>query len=210
MCSGPALDARAFFVARSPSHAPAAHVRLRLEKWSYVGGEVVQGMVEVHAFQPFVATGVFVRIEGYEFAKFQEEHVHPPDDQGHRHREIRTYDDRHEFFCEHINVFPHAGAVSPGVMTFPFSYQLPPNLPGTFYEQGGNWDPKVASGYLGEIIYFIQGKVECAGMPAAKEEVRFIVNERSDRALQPSFSQNKKSFLTAKVARKPGCAVPLR
>ncbi len=35
-------------------------------------------------------------------------------------------------------------------------------------------------------------------MPDAKEEVRFIVNERQDRALEPSFSQNSKSFMMVK------------
>lgn len=147
---------------------------------------------------PFFAQGVFVKIEGYEFAKFQQVHEHPPDEQGHRKREVHVREDRHEFFCEKINVFPHAGQVLPGVTQFQFSYVLPPNLPGTFYEQGGNWDHHHATGYLGEIIYYIQAKVDVHGMSDCKEEVKFIINERQDRALEPSFSQNSKTFAFVK------------
>lgn len=44
----------------------------------------------MHAFQPFFAQGVFVKIEGYEFAKFQQVHEHPPDEHGHRKREVHV------------------------------------------------------------------------------------------------------------------------
>lgn len=72
------------------------------------------------------------------------------------------------------------------------------NLPGTFFDEGGNWDHHVATGWLGEIIYYIQAKVEGAGTHDIKEEIRFVVNERSDRELKPSYSENKKSFMMVK------------
>jgi hypothetical protein len=77
--------------------------------------------------------------------------------------------------------------------------QLPPNLPGAFHDEGGNWDHHSATGWLGEIIYFIEAKVESAGFQQPlREELRFVVNERSDRELAPSYAENKKTFLTAK------------
>jgi len=175
-----------------------AYVRLRLDKLSYVGGDVVQGTVEMQALGSFVAQGVFVKIEGYETAKFQEVHQHPPDQEGHRKRDVHLREDRHEFFCQTLNVFPHAGPVSPGLLSFPFQYKLPENLPGTYFEEGGDWSHHVASGYLGEIIYYIQARVEVQGMPDALDEQRFIVNEKSVRDLQPSYAENSKTFMFTK------------
>jgi hypothetical protein len=64
---------------------------------------------------------------------------------------------------------------------------------------GGNWDHHSATGWLGEIIYFIEAKVESAGFQQPlREELRFVVNERSNRELAPSYAENKKTFLTAK------------
>jgi hypothetical protein len=132
-------------------------------------------------------------------AKFQEVHLEQPDANGHRHRTVHLREDHHEFFCQKINVYPHSGMVNPGVLTFPFSYQLPPNLPGAFHDEGGNWDHHSATGWLGEIIYFIEAKVESAGFQQPlREELRFVVNERSDRELAPSYAENKKTFLTSK------------
>jgi hypothetical protein len=90
----------------------------------------VNGFVDVHTFRPLIATGVWVKVEGHETAKFQEVTEDPPNDQGHRHRHVHLREDHHEFFCQEFNLFPHAGTLNPGVVSFPFSYQLPPNLPG--------------------------------------------------------------------------------
>ena len=173
--------------------------KLRLERYSYVGGEVINGFVDLHTFQPFVATGVWVKIEGYETAKFQEVHLEQPDSNGHRHRTVHLREDHHEFFCQKINVYQNAGSVNPGVLSFPFSYQLPPDLPGSFFEEGGCWDHHTATGYLGEIMYVIEAKVESAGFQQPiREELKFVVNERANRDLAPSYAENKKSFMTAK------------
>jgi hypothetical protein len=70
---------------------------------------------------------------------------------------------------------------------------------GSFFDQGGNWDHHVANGYLGEIMYVIEAKLEGAGVPeSVREELRFVINERSDRELKPSYSENKKSFMFTK------------
>lgn len=86
-----------------------------------------------------------------------------------------------------------------GTLSFPFQYKLPDNLPGAFFEEGGCWDHHTATGYLGEIMYLIEAKVESAGFQEPmREELRFVVNERSDRELAPSYAENRKTFLTAK------------
>ena len=97
---------------------------------------MVSGYVDLHTFSSFIATGVWVKIEGYETAKFQEVQTEQPDANGHRHRHVHLREDHHEFFCQKINVYPHSGTVAPGLLTFPFSYQLPPNLPGAFHDEG--------------------------------------------------------------------------
>ena len=48
------------------NHGFPGVVKLRLDRFSYVGGEVVSGYVDLHTFSSFIATGVIVKIEGYE------------------------------------------------------------------------------------------------------------------------------------------------
>lgn len=40
--------------------------------------------MDLHTVVPFIATGVSVKIEGYETAKFQEVHFDPPDNNNNR------------------------------------------------------------------------------------------------------------------------------
>lgn len=163
---------------------------------SYVGGEVINGTVIMSCVQPFFAKGVFVKLEGYESCKFQEVHTRREGD--HTHRDVHVRQDRNEFFCVNLNVYAQQGLVQPGQYQFPFTYKLPDVLPGTYWEEGGDWSHHLATGYAAEIIYFAEVRVESDRGVAAREEVRFVVNEKSDRALAPSYASNSKTFAFTK------------
>ncbi len=59
---------------------------------------MISGYVDLHTYSSFLATGVWVKIEGYETAKFQEVITEPPDANGHRHRHVHLREDHHEVF----------------------------------------------------------------------------------------------------------------
>jgi len=101
-----------------------------------------------------------------------------------------------EFFCDHIKVYPHEGAVPIGQHSFPFTYQLPPSLPGTFNEKGGHW--KNGTGYVAEVFYFAQAKIDVKFKHDLKRKVPLVINERFDQFVQPSYGENHKSFLLTK------------
>jgi len=97
------------------------------------------------------------------------------------------------FFCDHIPVYPHNGLVQQGEYHFPFKYQLPASLPGTFYERGGSFGN--GTGYRAEIIYFAKAKIDVAFKHDLKRKINFVVNEKFDQYVQPSFGENSKTFM---------------
>jgi len=175
---------------------------VNLSRFSYIGGDIVQGSVHLSCIVPFSARGVVVKIKGYERASWEETHTknqegRPPE------TIIDTHKEQTEFFCERIRVYPYEGLVQQGEYDFPFSYQLPPSLPGTYCEKGGHWGN--GTGFLGEIIYFAKAKIDVVFKHDLKSKVCFVVNEKFNNLLQPSYGENSKTFLltsgrlTAKV-----------
>jgi len=143
-----------------------------------------------------------VKIKGFERASWEENRT--KNEEGRAPQTyIHTYKEQAEFFCERIRVYPFEGSIPPGEYDYPFSYQLPPSLPGTYCEKGGHWGN--GSGFLGEIIYFAKAKIDVVFKHDLKNKVCFVVNEKFDKLLQPSFGENSKTFLltsgrlTAKV-----------
>jgi hypothetical protein len=175
-------------------------IDLALSRYSYVGGDRVEGTVHLHCEVPFTAKGVLVKVRGYELAsweewKTREKHVgegRPPEQE----RYLHVHKESKEFFKDSIRVYPHTGVVQPGEYNFPFAYQLPASLPGTFYEHGGSWNH--GTGYIAEIIYFAKAKIDVQFKHDLKKKVNFVINEKFDQSVQPSFSQNSKTFLFTK------------
>jgi hypothetical protein len=173
-------------------------ITLQLNNHSFVGGDAVSGVVHLNCMVPFEAKGVVVKIKGYELAEWEEwktEQVREGD-QVKTERKLEVHKQSKEFFCDHIHVYPHSGVVQQGQYQFPFQYQLPPSLPGTFYEKGGHFGQ--GTGYRAEIIYFAKAKIDVRFKHDLKQKVNFVVNEKFDKMLQPSFAENSKTFMFTK------------
>jgi len=171
-------------------------INVVLDRISYVGGDIVQGTVFLKCEVPFTAKGVLVKIKGHEKASWEEwkqrqtQEGQPPERYIHVHKESK------EFFKDHIRVYPYEGVVQPGEYSFPFQYQLPPTLPGTYCESHGNWGH--GDSFLAEVIYFAKAKIDVVFKNDLKKKQHFVINERFDKALQPSYGENSKTFLLAK------------
>ena len=78
-------------------------------------------------------------------------------------------------------------------MQFPFQYKLPDNLPGVFSIRHG--EEGSGDAYRAEILYIVEAKFDVAFTCNLYDSNRLIINEKFDRQLQPSFSQDSKTFM---------------
>eukprot|EP01132_Coremiostelium_polycephalum_P005697 gene5697-7088_t len=163
---------------------------------SYVGGDLVQGTVEMDCLVPFFAKGVLVKFKGFERLWLQEHRMETEGEGSNKRTVHKTIDHKEnkEFFKSTVCVYPASGTVNPGHYSFPFSYQLPPTLPGTFCEDG-----KDAQGaYSAKILYKVKATVDVHHRHDLKSTTRLVVNERCGELVKPSFAENRKSFLLTK------------
>lgn len=167
-----------------------------LNQHAYVGGDMVLGTVEMDCLVPFVAKGVIIKLKGFERVWFQQQ-VQEWEGEGQNRRSvmrIHEFKENKEFFKTSIIVNPQSGTVNPGHYSFPFSYQLPPNLPGTYCEEGG--DKHHGNAFFAKILYKAKATVDVAFRHDLKKTTKLIVNEKFDQLLAPSFAENSKNFLT--------------
>jgi hypothetical protein len=121
------------------------------QKPYYVSGELVQGSIVCEAIAPISASGIDLKISGYEKTEWHDlkhrTEIIEPAQSGyngqpgrpavtrqipvmHRHRGKKT------FFSQSMRIYNiQASVLAPGTYTFPFSYQLPEGLPGSFRER---------------------------------------------------------------------------
>jgi len=176
---------------------PRNQISVHLSNYAFVGGDVIQGNVHLDCIVPFQAKGVILKVKGYEYAEWEEwrtrENPHNPQE---REQYIEVIKEKKEFFVERIRVYPYEGIVQTGSYDFPFSYQLPASLPGTFCDKGGHFGN--GTGYKAEIIYFAKAKIDVKFKHDLKKKICFVINEKFDRTVQPSFGENSKTFLLTK------------
>ena len=71
-------------------------------------------------------------------------------------------------------MYPFQNYCLPGQYSFPFTFQLPAGLPGTFSEAGERWGTR----YEAETSYFITGDIHCADGSEIRHRQRLIVYEK--------------------------------
>lgn len=170
-------------------------VYITLNQPSYVGGDVVSGTVELDCLVPFHAKGVLLKVKGFERVWWEYQHTeHEGEGQNRRAVTVtKEHKEAKEFFKETIRVYPHTGTVAQGHYSFPFVYQLPANLPGTYFEEGGHHGER----YYAKVLYKVKATLDVSFRHDLKSTTKLVVNEKFDRLLSPSFAENSKSFLTS-------------
>lgn len=155
---------------------------VRTDKPVYVSGETVSGTINLNCTRQFPSQGVFLIVKGVERCKWVERRTRQiPDgtDQNgnQRYRTEEYFIDHHgrnRFFDVRIPVYPFQNYCLPGQYSFPFSFQLPAGLPGTFSEAGERWGTR----YEAETSYFITGDIHCADGSEIRHQQRLIVYEK--------------------------------
>jgi hypothetical protein len=155
---------------------------VRTDKPVYVSGETVTGSVNLNCTRQFPSQGVFLLVKGVERCKWVERRTRRVpdgrDENGNeRFRNEEYFVDhvgRKRFFDVRIPVYPFQNYCLPGQYSFPFSFQLPAGLPGTFNESGERWNTT----YEAETSYFITGDIHCADNSEIRHQQRLIVYEK--------------------------------
>lgn len=170
-------------------------IYITLNQPSYVGGDVVGGTVELDCAVPFHAKGVLLKVKGFERVWWEYTYTEYVGEGENRKAVTRTgeHKENREFFRESIRVYPHQGIVAPGHYSFPFLYQLPANLPGTYCEEGGNMGDRFSA----KVLYKLKATVDVHHKHNLHNTTKLVVNEKFDQLLQPSYAENQKSFLTS-------------
>jgi len=176
---------------------PANRIWVTLNQPSYVGGDMVSGTVEMDCVVPFFAKGVILKVKGFERVWWQYQTTEYEGEGQNRRAVTHTHEHKQnkEFFKQTIVVYPHQGTVAPGHYSFPFLYQLPVNLPGTYFEEGGHHH--AGTGYHAKVLYKVKASVDVTFRHNLHSTVRLVVNEKFDQLLQPSYGENSKTFLTS-------------
>ncbi|EQC27969.1 hypothetical protein SDRG_14245 [Saprolegnia diclina VS20] len=123
-------------------------VLVTVDKPYYISGELITGSLHVDILEPIECNEVVVLVNGKERVRWTEQHTVTRD--GKSHTETRTFSEGREFFKSKLVLFNVQQHLSPGKYIYPFQYQLPTGLPGSF-------DNENHSNVKGKIEYAIKG-----------------------------------------------------
>ncbi len=166
---------------------PAGKICTILDKLYYVPGETVTGRVVLAANETIECNAIVLRIKGKEKAEWDEKRTRT-EGQGENARQVeywKEYDSKNKFLDMHVVVSPDAFDCQPGQYVFPFSFQLPNNIPGSF--SIANWKHGDKRDIDAEIKYTISATIKRAGLftPNLKSKVLLTVCARPNVSVQP-------------------------
>mgnify|MGYP000872290408 CR=1 FL=1 len=97
---------------------------IELDKPFYYTGEYVQGKVHIHAKAALSYTNLYLHYENKEYCRWSETYG----------RSTVTYVGKKQNFADEFILHQFPGGIPQGQYTFPFGFQLPAGLPGSFKE----------------------------------------------------------------------------
>uniref|UniRef100_A0A6B2L2W1 C2 domain-containing protein n=1 Tax=Arcella intermedia TaxID=1963864 RepID=A0A6B2L2W1_9EUKA len=190
-------------------------IQLFFDKPYYIGGEVINGRVDLFLNHEVPAKKVMIKWKGEEKSYIENTWN---DSDGHPHTDV--YKDNKTFFDSSLVLFavPEGHAIlPPGPHTWTFSFSLPPNLPSIFFEKYIEFDgDKIKAA----IAYKVKVFVDMPGSDIKAKE-KLIISELLTQRVLPVAETKVKSFAFAKGKLKfsgevgknvfvPGEVIPLK
>eukprot|EP00047_Mylnosiga_fluctuans_P003085 m.227427 g.227427 ORF g.227427 m.227427 type:complete len:354 (+) comp11583_c0_seq1:199-1260(+) len=148
------------------------------EQSSYFGGDVVKGTLNLNIISPLKCDGLYITILGQEKVSFRKGSG----------KSRRSYSGENTILETRVQLHRFGGQAKPGQYSFPFTFQLPRNLPGSFN----------ASVHRGEceISYCIKGECVTPGMFTANvRHTRIITVNELLRAPVTAASLRSRQFV---------------
>eukprot|EP01125_Pyxidicula_operculata_P010744 TRINITY_DN3536_c0_g1_i1.p1 TRINITY_DN3536_c0_g1~~TRINITY_DN3536_c0_g1_i1.p1 ORF type:complete len:491 (+),score=116.80 TRINITY_DN3536_c0_g1_i1:391-1863(+) len=172
----------------------AGWIQLFLNKPYYIGGEQVMGRVDLFLNVPVNCRSVSIKWTGWE-KTYIENTVHYQDGDQWKTR-VDVYQQEHAFFRDNFVLFtPPGNQLAPGMHTYNFAYNLPPNLPSVFFEKYTEFDgDKIKAA----VVYQVKAYVDVPNAVDIKVKEKLIISELLTQRVLPVSENKVKSFAFAK------------
>lgn len=152
-------------------------VWMQTEKHSYCAGEMCAGSVNLSIAMPITTQGLFLKLEGFESTSFQTKRSVSKQNPDGTTTMVTEIDDHraHRMLIRHRVQIPGMPLVMiPGQYSFPFTFQIPPGLPGVYH----NNDEKDNLPWQASVFYRLDAFVDGIGFSS---DMRFsqplIINQ---------------------------------
>lgn len=184
-----------------------------LDKPHYISGELVTGTIYVEAKYPIRCDGVVLKATGKEQVEWEETRMRMKDGQSERY-EVE-YDEKKEFFKQKIIVAPVQHELLPGNYAYPFQFQLPAGLPGSFEIKDAkrSWGEvnklkakiqykfKATIDVGGYLAKDLKGKVEATIFQASSETLHAVCDSRQQTVRMACCIPMGECSLNAKIEK---------
>ena len=167
-------------------------IMIRLNKGKYTAGDQVEGMIYLDLYTPFPTSVLNLLITGREKVRIIESRMVNNPANNRMEEKISIHEDERNFYEHNFPIYTvNAMNFLPGQYTFPFTFKLLENLPGSFhhtYSKGGH------SGY-GIIEYEIfAGFKSLTSSLAFFDSVNMLVDQRAELTNGPVQTQTDRNF----------------
>jgi hypothetical protein len=194
------------------------HIFLQTALPNYVTGQVVQGNIYLNMLGQFQSQGIFLTLKGFESVWWTERRSRQVQEGDNFRTEYYNvqFGERRQFFNSRMLVYNFQGTIFPGQYTFPFQFQLPPNLPGNFCEALRRGEEM---NYSAQVCYVLEAEADAQGWGRDITYCQPLLVDEALRAnIQPVSDQKVQSVMyccclnkgdaTMKVHFDKNCYVP--
>jgi hypothetical protein len=160
-------------------------IGISVEKPSYIAGEIVRGTIYVEVYEPIKCDALVLKATGKEKVEWRETQTEIDDD-GNSINKYEDHESDKEFFKQKIVISAISQMYMPGHYMYPFEYQLPVGLPGSFHLES------YSSGFVdnleAKIKYKFKATLDVDGFYSSdlKADCNLVVHERNFQSIQPS------------------------
>ncbi|KAF1332735.1 Arrestin domain-containing protein a, partial [Globisporangium splendens] len=166
-------------------------IGIAVDKPAYIAGEIVRGTIYVDIYEPIKCDALVLKATGKEKVEWRE--THTEFDDGNSINKYEDHEAEKEFFKQKIVISAISAMYMPGQYMYPFQYQLPVGLPGSFHlasYSSGHVDNLEA-----KIKYKFKATLDVDGFFASdlKADCNLVVHERNFQSIQPSEDSTTQS-----------------
>jgi len=164
---------------------------IQLEKPKYLAGEQINGWIHLSLIKPFPSNCLYLIISGKEKVRLVSTTT-TVDAEHKQQTQVFVHKDTNEFYAHTFPVYTHPGTYfMPGQYSFPFSFRLAENMPGSFCHEYISHGEKC----FGKTKYRIKaGMKDPASSNSLFEKISFVVDQRWELPSGPQSRQYSKQL----------------
>lgn len=170
------------------------NISIQLDRQKYTAGDQVNGFIYVSLMRNFPSNVLYLIISGKEKVKLVTTNT-TQDADHHTKTEVLVHKDKNEFFAHTFPLFSQTGSFFPyGQYSFPFTFKLLDNLPGTFID---NWTEHGEKCYAKTQYKLWAGMKEPRGNLALFTKLYFAVDQKwesSSGIQKKEYQKNLKGY----------------